>query len=1153
MNLTLLAIRRPIFILMIMCAAILGGVLGYRSMRVEENPDVQFGVITITTIYPGAGPEEVNSLISKKVEDAVSGVPDVDEVIANALEGVSSVAIQFKIGTNMDSALNEVRSRVDRIVGELPREAERPIVQKLDTASEPVLTLAVNSPNLSNRQLRDLVDREIKDRLSRIGGVASVGVSGGEVREIQVQLRRDDLIRFGVGISDVQRAIQGASLNIPSGRVVEGAEEYTVRMLGEFSRVQDLENMFLTISDGRGPQGVQKSVRLGDIATVLDTSKEVRTRSRLNGQEAVIVVIQKSKEGNAVEISKALQSPSIAIPGGRSISLLQSLERQYGVQFVVAQDVSVRIVESISDLNFSIGFGIVLVTLVVWLFLHNLRGTLIVAIAIPLCIFATLAAFALLGFTINNLSMLALSLAVGVLVDDAIVIIENIYRHLTMGEDPEEASINGRAELGLAAIAITAADVVVFFPIGVMGGITGQFFRPLGLGYVVCVLFSLLVSFTVTPMLAARWYKKGEDWEHPQGRFSRWFEGVFTGLANKYANGLRWALANRWSVFSGGFAVLIATFMAIGGSFIVNANAAEGIGQAIGMSTNMIVVCLAIGAAAFAVSLFRKAPKPQWLVMGLVWSLLITAGPVGGYLYRNFYKQEDVFKFGFFPPTDPGQIEIVMDLPPAASLEETTRVVNRVEGIVREHPYVKFAVSNIGTRGGGFELLNQGTNLASISATLYEREALNDKFKFWEKHEEKMRPGNVTTDRVIGDLTQKIGKVPGVILSIRQGQQFGVGAAIQISLQSSNRELLQETAQKIRDGLAAGAVAGVINPDLSSKPGKPELRAIPDRARLADFDVSAGALGQALRFMYEGDDQAKFRVRGEEYDIRVMMDLADRNNPDLLASVPITFQDNRPVYLGDLAAIERGKGLDKIQRRNRLEEVQITAETLPGVSFGPTQGKIDAWMKEKNMIPDGVIYEPVGQARIQQRENPILGTALLAGLLLVYGVLAALYNNLLYPFIIQLAQPQAMIGALLALIITDKSLNVVGFIGIVALIGLVGKNAILLVDYANTLRGRGQAKNDALVESGRTRLRPILMTTIALIVGTLPVALAIGRGSEFRETIGITIIGGASLSTILTLFVIPCSYTIFDDLSEWIAKVRGVKAEVPGGMAHTDG
>ncbi len=1144
MNLTLTAIKRPVLILMVMVLAIMAGFVGYRSMRVEENPDVQFGMITITTIYPGAGPDEVNNLISKRIEDSVSGVANIDVVLSSSLEGVSSVQVQFNIGTDMDAALNEVRSRVDQVVGELPQEAEKPITQKLDTGSEPVISMAVSSDSLSNRQLRDIIDREISDRLSRIPGVAQIGVSGGEIREIQVQLKKDSLIKYGLGIADVQRAIQGASVNIPSGRVVDGGEEYTVRMLGEFNRIQDLEDLYLTISDGRGPSGESRSVRLGDLASVLDTSQEQRSISRLDGKESVVVVIQKSKEGNAVDISKALKEPDVMLDGK---SLLESLEQQYGLRFVITQDVSIRIVESINDLFFAIGFGIFLVTIVVYMFLHNLRGTLIVIVALPLCITATMAAFWLLGFTINNLSMMALSLAVGVLVDDAIVVIENIYRHLTMGEDPEEAAINGRSEIGLAAIAITLADVVVFFPVGVMGGIMGEFLRPLGMGYVVCVLFSLLVSFTVTPMLAARWYNKGEDWEHPKGRFAQWFEGAFHKLASAYGRGLEWALARRWSVFSGGFVILIATFMAIGGSSVVaeEGKFADNLMQVAMMSRNFVVISIVLGIAAYVRSLFSSKAKPGWVVMGFVWAGVLVLGPIGGYAYRNLYKKEDVFKFQFMPEQDTGIISVNIDLPPGTSLEETEKVTKQIEAKVAEHPETHYVTTNIGTRGGGFSSLDQGTNFAQLSVTLYEKEALLDRLAFWTKHEERLRSGSISTQSVVGDLIKKVGKIPGAKISINQASGFDSGSAIQLSLQSSNRQLLLETATKIKDALASGAVTGVINADLSTKPGKPELRAIPQRARMADLNVSAATLGSAMRVLYEGDEQAKFRVKGEEYDIRVMMDLDDRNNPAILEDLPITFSSQEPVFLGDLAKIERDQGVDRINRRNRLEEIVVKADVLPGVALGPIQGQINTYLTDNNLLPPGIVYDPVGQARMMAREGPIMLGAFVTGLVLVYMVLAALYNNLLYPFIIQLSQPQAMIGALLALILTDKPLNIIGFIGVIALIGLVGKNATLLVDYTNTLRDQGVDRNEALIKSGMTRLRPILMTTIALIVGILPVALAIGRGSEFRETIGIIIIGGVSLSTVLTFFVIPCSYTIFDDLSQMISRLRKKPVNLP--------
>ncbi len=1133
MGLTKIAIERPIFIFMMMVAAVLMGTMAYFSMRVELNPEVNFGTVTVTTIYPGAGPEEVNTLISREIEEAVSSVSNLQEVRSTSQEGVSVVSLQFDIGADMDAALNEVRAKVDSASRLLPAEAERPTVDKFDTSSEPVLYLNMSSDALSNRQLRDLADNIVKDRLAQAPGVARVAVSGGEEREIQIKVDKGELLRYGIGILDVQQAVNAATLNVPGGRIIDGSKEYTVRLLGEFQSVEAIGESYIQISDNQGPQGTTKIVKLKDIATISDANAERRNLARLNGAESVTLVIQKARDGNAITISDALLKPQFGQP-----SLINQLETQYNVQFEVSQDASTQIRESQIDLQFTLIFGIILVTAVIWMFLHNFRGTLIVAIAIPICLFATLIAMWGMGFTINNLSMLALSLAIGVLVDDAIVVIENIYRHLTMGEEPVQAAINGRAEIGLAAIAISLADVVVFVPIGFMGGIVGQFFRPLGLGFAVCVLCSLFVSFTVTPMLASRWYRKGEDWEHPKGRFANWFERSFNRLADAYANGVRFALNRRWYVFGAGFAVLLGVFMFIGGTFVVapeTGGFAAGVPQAVGVGIPLAMMTGILGVIIFAVNAARRKTSFKILPYTLVFALVFPLAATTGYAYRNLYKKEDVFKFSFFPPSDAGQVNVTIDLPPGSSLSETERVVEQVEKVVMAHPDTKYTLSSVGSRSSGFTASDQGTQYAQISVTLHEKPALLDSIMFWVDHgEEHWRTKPDTS--VAAELLQQIGRVPGARVTVAAAGGVGFGAPIQLSFRSDDRERLVATAEAVRDALAGGAVEGVITPDISSKSGKPELQAIPDRAKMSDAGLTAAQVGAALRVMYEGDNTAKYREQGREYDIRVQLSDEDRSNPESFRNVPISFSQGKPIYLDQVATIERGQALDKIDRRNRIEEIQVTADLLPGYAAGTVQQKIDAWMTEEGIVPEDVAYQPLGQADFQAREGIYLITAFGLGLVLVYMLLASLYDNLLYPFIIQLAQPQAMVGALLALMLTDKTLNLVGFIGIIALVGLVGKNAILLVDYTNTLRDRGKERFEALVESGRTRLRPIMMTTLALVMGMLPVAMAIGRGSEFRETIGITIIGGVLVSTLLTLFVIPCSYSIFDDVSNGIGR-----------------
>ena len=858
-------------------------------------------------------------------------------------------------------------------------------------------------------------------------------------------------------------------------------------------------------------------------------------------------------------------------------------------------DQAVTISESLADLWFALGFGIFLVALIVYLFLHNLRGTIIVSIAIPVCILATFIALKLFGFTINNLSMLALSLAVGVLVDDAIVVLENIYRHLRMGEHPRDAAINGRSEIGLAAIAITLADVVVFLPIGTMGGILGQFFKPLGIGFAITVLLSLFVSFTVTPLLASRWYRAGEDLEHPTGRFARAFERGFAKFENLYRRQLRWALEHRWFVFSVGNLSLVAVFVLLYGSFQPDLKAALNAGFgltkasfAIGLilfafnywpkvmptvwrwvyfllaslvlaavlpwvsggdappAAAPVVVLVLAGVVGLIANIGKKVARSRIVLSAVAFGLVFPVAAAIGYGWAS-WKEEPIFKFAFFPESDGGQVSVNIELPPGSSLEATRKVVERIEAIVIEHPDTKYVVSQVGSAGGGgFSAGSVGTNTASVTITLNDKKALMDSIAFWKKHSETLRTKKDSA--VAGEILERVGRVPGAEVTVSANSGVGFGSPIQMSFAGEDREQLLATTQNIVLKLRNGAIGGVINADVSSKPGKPELRAIPDRAKLADTGLSVQQVAGAMRTLYEGDNTTKFRTEGKEYDIRVMMDPEDRNDPNTINTVPVSFSQGTPIYLSQVADIVRGVGVDKIDRRDRSEELRISADLLDGYAAGTVQAQIDDWMAKEKLVPEGVKIKPLGQADVQARESGYLFSAMGIGLVLVFMLLASLYDNLLYPLIIQMAQPQAMVGALLALMITDKQLNIVGFIGIITLVGLVGKNAILVVDYTNTLRARGQGRAEALMEAGPTRLRPIMMTTLALILGILPVALAIGRGSEFRETIGITIIGGISLSTLLTLMVIPCSYTIFDDLSNYISRLRGVKPSSPRDM-----
>lgn len=1174
MNFTRAAITRPVFVLMMMLAAILIGALSYSSMRVELNPEVNFGTVTVSTVYPGAGPEEVNNLISRKIETAVSGVGGVREITATSREGLSIVVISLELSVNTDTALNDVRSKVDGISNALPKDALKPTVGKFDNSSTPELYLAVKS-DLNSRDLRDLLDRKIKDRFAQIPGVASADVQGGDIREFQVQVKKDKLMQFGLGITDIQRVVQAATLNVPSGKLLSGNQEFSVRIQGEIKSAEELGNLYFSIQNPLLPGSKGRTVRLSDVATIKDTIQEPTQLSRLDGKPTIVVAISKVRDGNAVEITK------------QADEVIKKVVEEYKdihLSFIKTTENAKQITESLDDVKFAIAFGIFLVCVIVYIFLHDWRGTLIVGTAIPTCVFATFIALKGMGFTINNLSMLSLSLAVGVLVDDAIVVLENIYRHLKKGEDPKQAALNGRSEIGLAAIAITMADVVVFTPIGFMGGIVGQFFKPLALGFVAAVLFSLLVSFSLTPMLASRWYAAGEDMEHPRGKFAQWFERSFARFENAYRRLLEKCLNNRYLVFALGNLALAATMIFIFGGFqglsllAGGPKAVQGVmepfvgltgggiafGAVVGLIGSMIaawkgasikVRLAAIGSFLVILMAPQSAKGPivgllllGWIVATIVANRRIMFRPIlGGMAVAlllpisyglgvgfGLYKKEAPFKFSFLPSSDSGRVNVSLEMPPGTNLQATEQAVEEIERRIQGTEDVKYVLSSVGSQGsGGFGGAgNSGSNYASVNVTLTDKEAIADRFTFG--HKEKLR--SRSAEEVSAEILRKVGRIPGAFIKVSAGDAFGFGSAIQLSFISDDREKLLATVESVRERLQKGDIPGVINPDITSKPGKPEIQAIPNRLRMADTGLTVAELGGVVRTLYQGNDDTKLRINGDEYIIRVMADRADRDNPNLVQEMPIKFVNGLPIFLGSVVDLQTKAALDKIDRRDRIEEIKVTADLLPGFAAGSVQGQIDKWLVEKKLVPEGVKYKPLGQADAQAREGQYMITAFALGLILVYMLLASLFDNLIYPLIIQLAQPQAFVGAILALVITDKAFSLIGFIGLVSLVGLVGKNAILIVDYTNTLRSRGYDRHDALVEAGPTRLRPIMMTTLALVLGTLPVALAIGRGSEFRETIGISIIGGITLSTFLTLLLIPCSYTIFDDFSIAVGK-----------------
>lgn len=1035
MWLTNLSIKRPIVILMVFLALAVLGIRSRSGMPLDLNPKVDIPYVVITTLYPGAGPEEIETLVSKPLEDAVGSVNGMKNITSTSQEGISNVTIEFELGTDLDTAVADVRGKVDAARMSLPQDVRSPVIQKIDIGAQPILYLGISSKRPA-RDLRSLVDDVVKDRLGKLKGVAAVTVTGGDIREIQVNVDKTRLEAYGLSISQVTQAITAGNLNLPSGRVTEGNRDYAIRTVGEFSSVDEIRDLRINVPGGTN--GVNRVLTIGDIAEVKDSVAERTDMTRLQKKDSVGITVQKQSDANTVQVAddvkKELKNMESILPSD--------------IKIAVALDQSQRVREAMDDVNTSLWLGALLAVLIVFLFLHNIRGTFIVAIAIPTSIIATFIPIFFAGFTMNTMVMLALSLAVGILVDDSIVVLENIYRHLAKGESPAEAALNGRAEIGLAAVTITMVDVVVFVPIAFMGGIVGMFFRQFGITVATATLFSLFVSFTLTPMLASRWYRKGEAVETKTGFFLK-FDEFYHMLDRRYRGILAWALNHR----------------------------------------------------------------PQVILAGVVafFAVMIFAGPKLG--------------FEFFPKTDQGQVNVTVEMPTGSSIDATNAVTKRVEDIAAKIPETENVFTAVGASGGGSMATgNTGTNYGQLTISLFQKESVMERMLRPILHQHKRIRKD---DDIALELRQKVAGIPGGRITVQSASGMGGGwSPIDIELTGNDTNELNAVAQKIK-GIVA-STEGTLNADVSWKVGKPEIKVAIDRERAAQMGFSASQIAAALRTSIEGSTDTHYRENGKEYDIRVRLAQFDRYNLTDVSRTVIGSIDGNPVYLQDVAKISEDTGPTKIERKNRQRKVSVTAGALPGHPIGNLQATLNQKLAS---VPLGnVSLHWGGQAEMMKESFGYMISALLLAIALVYMLMAALFESLFSPFIIMFSLPMALIGAILAMVTTGETMSIVAMIGFIMLMGLVTKNAILLVDYTNTLRAEGRSRTEAILEAGPTRLRPILMTTFAMIFGMLPTALKLGRGSESRAPMAIAVIGGLIVSTMLTLVMIPVLYTIFDDV-----------------------
>ena len=1034
MTLTELSIKRPTLIVVIFAALGVLGFFSFNQLKYELLPKISTPFITITTVYPGASPEEVETSVTKVIEDAISGIDKISTVRGTSREGVSFVSIELLMSADVNIALQDAQRKVNEVASQLPQDAKTPTITKFALDEIPVLRMGLTG-TMPSREFYQLVKDRVQPRLSKIPGVGQITLVGGDEREIKVNIDAGKARSYGLSVLQITQAIKQSNLDFPTGNVKEGETQYVVRVAGKFASIDDLRNLVV----GQSKQG--GDIKLSDLAEVQDGQKEYTTISRIDGKTSVGVLVQKQSDANSVDVSKLVRAE------------IPKIERDFssaGLHFDIAQDGSTFTLDAANAVKEDLAIAILLVAIVMLAFLHSIRNSVIVMIAIPASMVSTFIAMYVFDMSLNLMTLLGLSLVVGILVDDSIVVLENIYRHLEKGDDQRDAALKGRNEIGFAAISITMVDVVVFVPLALVSGLVGNIMREFALVVVFSTLMSLFVSFTVTPLLASRFTKLEHFTKQSVlGRFALWFEAFFERLTDQYMEVLTWGLNNRGKVQ---FLALLAFFGSLA---------------------------------------------------------LVPLGFIGS---------------EFIAVADRGEFTVTLELPPGSTLENTNYVTQEVERIIAQMPEVKKMFVNVGVSSEG--LLGQTSNNNSeLNIALVPKQ-------------ERSR----STDEVGEAIKKEAARIPGVKVRVNPIGIFGTAnqTPIQIAVNGTSYPETRKAANIVAD--IVRTIPGTADVRLSSEEGKPETRVEIDRQKMASLGVTLADVGATLRVALNGDDESKFRDGSNEYDIRIFLDEFDRSKTDQIGSITILNRKGQLIELQQFASIYQSTGPTKLERMDRNYSVTVFSQAV-----GRPSGSIGQDIKSRlaHALPPGISVAYLGDLKNQAEGFDSLGLALMAAILFVYMIMVALYDSYLYPFVVLFSIPVAMIGALLALALTMKSLSIFSILGIIMLVGLVGKNAILLVDRANQMRADGLDVRDAVMEAGRTRLRPILMTTVAMVFGMSPIALSTSAGAEWKSGLAWALIGGLISSLLLTLVLVPVVYVKVDAWRVTVpARIRGIGAKI---------
>ncbi len=1020
------SIKRPVFATMVIVSFVVLGAVSMTRLGIDLFPEVNFPFVNVSVVYPGAGPEEVETLVTRPIEDAVAGINGVKRVISTSTEGFSRVGIELRLEVDPQAATAEVREKVAAIRERLPEQIKDPTIQRFDVAALPIAIYAVGSTQPSDVTRRTVED-DIKPLLGQIDGVAAVEVNGGQVRELQVNLDPRRLEALNLPLAEVAAKLAADNLDVPGGLVRQDGKAVSLSTQGQYQSAAEIEDVILRSVGG-------STVRVKDVGTVVDGYEDRASTTRLDGADAVSFSIRKQSGANTVEVQTKVDA-----------ALAKAATSFPQLQIKTVHTDAEAIMENVTDVRGHIIFGGIMAVLVVFVFMRDWRSTAITALALPTSVIATFFFMYAIGFTINMMTLMALSLVIGILIDDAVVVRENIYRHMEMGEDPVTAARRGTSEIGLAVMATTFTILAVFLPVGFMTGIVGQFFKSFALTIAFAVSISLLVAFTLDPMLSSRFVRFVPLEERTRTRFGRLLErvgGFYDRIDRHYHGLLGWAMNHPWKIVATAAAVFLAS-----------------------MSTLSV-----IGTE-------------------------------------------------FVPAEDRGEFVVNVEAPPGTSFEQTVAHVDQVEHVVRALPEVRQIFSTVGFEG------------STLKANL--------RVKAGKKHE---RERGLATLKA--DMRRRLTTIPLLKMTVADPEMMQ-GAPTQAPLSVFLRgddiaELLrlnEEVVAKVK------AVPGAVDVDSTLESGQPEMVGKVNRELAADLGFDVGSVAMQLRGMVEGVVPTRLREHDKEYDIRVRLAPEFRNDFESIARTPLYSPKGAVVRTRDIVRLEPEVGPAAIEREARRRQAKINIE-LADRSLGEVTNDVARVMESVTLPPD-FAWGFAGDVELMQESAAAMGLALLLATVFIYIVLASQFESFLEPFLIMISLPLALVGALLAILLTGKNLGMPAMIGVVMLMGLVTKNAILLVDLTNQYVREGMGVREALLKAGPIRLRPILMTTIAMILGMLPSAMGQGEGSDFRSPISIATIGGLITSTLLTLVVVPVAYLL---LARTAARVAAWRAQPSAGV-----